>query len=147
MKDLFGGLYQTVRSPRQGWQLVVVRQFVKFAIVGVFNTATSADVYLIASRPLALDPLVANAVAFVVAVTVSFVLNKSWTFRNQERSYRRQYSMFFGVSGVGFLLSEAILFITHKLLGVHDVVAFGIAVVIVMFWNFGANRAWTFTDR
>ncbi|MBI4089780.1 MAG: GtrA family protein [Candidatus Kerfeldbacteria bacterium] len=144
MKDLLQGLYTTARSPRSGLQLPVVRQFIKFSMVGVVNTLTSSSVYLVATRPLGLDPLVGNAIAFAAAVTVSFSLNKLWTFRDRSRALRRQYSLFFLISGVGFLCSETIIFVLHTWLGFHDLLAFGTAVVVVLFWNFGANRAWTF---
>lgn len=144
MKELLQGLYTAARSPRSGLQLKVVRQFIKFSIVGVINTLTSSIVYLVATRPLGLDPLIGNAIAFGVAVTVSFTLNKLWTFHDRSRDFRRQYALFFLISGVGFVSSETIIFVLHTWLGFHDLLAFGIAVVVVMFWNFGANRAWTF---
>ncbi|MBI4426498.1 MAG: GtrA family protein [Candidatus Kerfeldbacteria bacterium] len=147
MKELLAGLFTMARSPRRGWRLTVVRQFIKFSIVGVVNTLTSSAVYLLMTRPVGLDPLVGNAIAFAVAVTVSFTLNKLWTFRDRSPDYHRQYALFFVISGVGFVSSETIIFVLHKLLGLHDLAAFAAAVITVMFWNFSANRAWTFADR
>lgn len=122
----------------------VVKQFVKFSMVGVVNTSTSVTVYLILTRLVGLGPLVANAFAFMVAVTVSFFLNKNWTFRDQQRAYVRQYSRFFLISMIGLGLSELIIYGLHVRYGIHDLIAFFIAVLTVVFWNFFANRWWTF---
>ncbi|MBI2984437.1 MAG: GtrA family protein [Candidatus Kerfeldbacteria bacterium] len=122
----------------------VVKQFIKFSLVGVINTATSTALYLFFTRLANLDPLVANALAFGAAVSVSFILNKRWTFRDQQRRYARQYAQFFLVSIIGLGLSEAIIFWLHKVRGAHDLLAFAVAVVTVVFWNFSANKWWTF---
>lgn len=143
MKTLYERIRQHPVVQRHAW----LRQFVKFGLVGVINTITSASVYLAATRLADIHPLVANAMAFVVAVTVSFILNKRWTFRNIDTAYTRQYSQFFLVSAAGFGWSEILIWFIHVRLGYSDLLAFGLAVLIVMFWNFGMNRAWTFRNR
>lgn len=144
MRELLQGFIVTLRSPRAGLRLPVIRQFVKFSIVGTLNTVASTIVYTTSTRALRLDPLVANALAFLVAVTISFFLNKHWTFRDPQPQYLRQYSRFFTVSAIGLVTSETIILVLHKLLGLHDLIAFFSAIAVVLFWNFNANRAWTF---
>ncbi len=147
MRELWRGLLTTVRSPRQGLEIRVVRQFAKFSLVGTVNTVTSLTVYLLATRLAQLDPLVANALAFIVAVSISFLLNKHWTFRDRARKYVSQYVQFFSVSIIGFGISETVLFVLHKLLGLHDLLAYLVAVAGGLFWNFSVNRAWTFSSQ
>jgi len=122
----------------------VIVQFVKFSLIGVINTMVSFAAYLFFTRLIKFDPLIANALAFVIAVTISYVLNKNWTFRDRGRITVNQYSRFFTISGIGFGLSEVIILVVHHLLDIHDFIAFTVATVIVMFWNFFANRFWTF---
>lgn len=147
MRELFQGLLTTVRSPRQGLEKPVVRQFAKFSLVGTANTVTSFAVYLLATRIAQMDPLVANALAFLIAVSISFLLNKHWTFRDRGRRYLSQYIQFFSVSIVGFGISETVLFVLHKLLGLHDILAYLVAVAGGLLWNFNVNRTWTFSRR
>jgi putative flippase GtrA len=125
----------------------IARQFIKFAMVGVVNTMTSFSIYFVGTRLLQMPPLLANAIAFVVAVTVSYALNKRWTFRDTRRVSASQYSRFVMINIVGLALSEIIIAALHHGLGWNDIVAFFGAVLIVMFWNFGANRLWTFSAR
>jgi len=144
MRDLVKGMVVTARSPRQGAQLPVIRQFVKFSMVGVVNTVTSFSVYEAAKHYLGLVPLTANALAFCVGVTVSYLLNKRWTFRNTSRRHHELYARFFLINIGGLLISETVIYLVHNYLGFHDRLAFASSVVVVVFWNFNANRAWTF---
>ena len=120
------------------------RQFVKFGLVGLVNTAAHTTVYLLMSRVFSLPPLGANAFAFLVAVTVSFTFNRRWTFRSQDAKVQKQYTKFFMVSLAGFGWSELLLYFFHHQLGWHDLVALGASIVIVLFWNFTLNKFWTF---
>ncbi len=124
----------------------LIHQFSRFAIVGVINTGVSFGTYILATRPLHIHPLVGNVIAFVVAVTVSFVLNRRYTFRHHHGRAHHQYGKFLAVNLVGLGLSELIIAVLHIAWGVHDFIAFAVAVVLVLFWNFWANRQWTFSS-
>jgi putative flippase GtrA len=119
-------------------------QFTRFAMVGVVNTLTSSALYLAMTRLVRLPPLAANAIAFVVSASLSYLLNKYWTFRDPRPAHARQYPLFILVGAIGLLLSETILWVLHSRLGVHDFIAFLAAVGVVMFWNFGASRGIVF---
>lgn len=131
-------------TPRQVMQHPTFRQFIKFGLVGVLNTLTNTLVYLAGTRGLKFTPLSANAVAFVVAVTLSFTLNRRWTFRSTDVDIRQQYVKFMIVSLFGFGWAELIIYVGHYVLGWHDLVAYAASVILVLFWNFFFNKFWTF---
>lgn len=144
MKELTKGLVQTIRSPKSGLRLPVIRQFMKFSLVGLVNTFVSITIYELMKSLFHLQPLSANAVAFIGGVTMSYGLNKRWTFRNSSGRHRDLYTKFFLINIVGLILSESIIYLVHVVLGLHDRIGFAAAVAIVVFWNFNANRTWTF---
>lgn len=125
----------------------LIRQFSTFVVIGFINTTISFITYALLTRVGHQDPLVANALAFIVAVTVSFILNRRYTFRGSVGRLHRQYAQFMTVNLIALGLSELIIAALHKGLGVHDILAYFIAVGIVLFWNFGANRYWTFRSN
>ncbi len=131
-------------DPRTLPQVPIVRQFTKFALVGVVNTATSFSIYFILTRFAGLSVAAANPIAFALAVSVSFLLNRRWTFRVTTGDHRMQYAKFFAVNVVGLLVNQGIIVWLHYGLHLHDIVAWFGAVVVVMFWKFYANRHWTF---
>ncbi len=125
----------------------VARQFIKFAMVGVVNTTVDFSVYAAGIFWLDLHYLVANVFAFLAAASNSYFLNRRWTFRSQDPRWRRQATKYFMVLAIGFGLNELLLylFVEHGQLG--KFMGKAIAVVVVLFWNFGANKLWTFSHR
>ncbi len=109
-----------------------------------------------------LGPSVASAISFVAAVVSNFLWNRYWTYPDsRSRSRRRQFAMFFLVSAVGVLIRIPIVFfmtpVFRSLVSnigplqayttrLADNLSLGVAVVVVLFWNFFANRHWTYND-
>ncbi|MFH0853264.1 MAG: GtrA family protein [bacterium] len=125
-----------------------VRQFIKFCIVGVGNTIADFVVYFALTRYLGIFYLVANFISFITAATLSFVLNKFWTFRdNRRHAIKGQYAKFLLVSTIGAVLAEATLFLFVHYFSVNDLIAKLLVAGIIVFWNFFANKYWTFRQK
>jgi putative flippase GtrA len=150
-------------------RLRILRQFIKFCLVGATSFAIHFGTYLyllqqdapawIAQMRMSagLTPqdvymLLANSVGFSLAVTNGFIWNRLWTFRGAHvRGTRTQYVLFVLVNIVGLAISGGILFLMVGLLrqwGYPEMLArkLGqpIALPAVALWNFTANRYWTF---
>ncbi|MDD5341307.1 MAG: GtrA family protein [Patescibacteria group bacterium] len=122
----------------------IVRQFLKFCLVGILNTIIDYGVYLFFSRALGLYFLYANIVSVLVAMTFSFFANKYWTFGNFENKLASQYLKFFLIAIFYFILYNAIFYFSVKYLNVFDLLAKLVAIALGLFWNFFANKYWTF---
>jgi len=123
------------------------KQFTKFVIVGLVNTAIDFFIYFSLTRGTDFFEqhlLSANIIAFSIAATNSFFWNKKWTFRDQGKNYHIQYSKFLIVSIGGLLLSQGIFVIGVHYLKISDIITKLAAVAIVTFWNFALNKLWTF---
>jgi putative flippase GtrA len=86
-------------------------QLVRFAIVG-FSLAGiySAIYWYLATYVMA--PVLAVVVAFLVAVSLGFVLHSRWSFRGHgKREDRAMKIKFLAVQGSGFVLNEAFTWI------------------------------------
>jgi len=109
-----------------------------------------------------LGPTLASAVSFVAAVLSNFLWNRYWTYPDsRSRSRRRQFTMFFIVSVVGVFIRIPIVFfmtpVFRSLVSgigalqayttrLADNLSLAVAVLVVLFWNFFANRHWTYND-
>lgn len=125
----------------------IYRQFIKFCIVGTINTIIDYAFYLLFSRVVGIYFLYANLLSVALAMTSSFIFNKYWTFRDPSRNIKMQYFKFLLVNLVYFILNNSIVFSLVRYLKIYDLVAKIIAVIIGLFWNFFANRYWTFKKR
>jgi putative flippase GtrA len=124
----------------------------RFGAVGGVNTVID---FALVNALLFIGPLKAKIVAAVVATTVSYVLNRQWTFQTRDRrSVRREYVIFFGLNGVGLLIQGAVLGVAKY--GMHfneanpdDRLAFNIAnaagIGLAMIFRFWAYRTFVFT--
>lgn len=119
-------------------------QFFRFAIVGVFNTLSDLLLYTFLTRILGLYYLVANPISFITITSFSYFVNKRVTFRDDQPHSKTQYMKFVVVTGFGLVWSTLLLFLFVHFFHWHDLVGKLFAVGIVMFWNFGMNKFWTF---
>lgn len=83
-------------------------QLVRYGLTGGFVTALGIGAYLVAAIPLGVPPLLANVVAYAVAVGVGYVIHSRWSFKGHGRrdNIARTTSRFFLVSLVSFGLNS-----------------------------------------
>ncbi|HOG45907.1 MAG TPA: GtrA family protein [Anaerolineae bacterium] len=125
-------------------------RFVKFGLVGTLGTAVDFGILNALILGLATPKFLANTVSFSLAALSNFVWNRLWTFpESRRRPLGRQLAQFFAVSAGGYLINQALflsldrwVFAGWETLGYN--LAKAIAVVVVLFWNFGVNRIWTY---
>ena len=118
--------------------------FVKYFIVGVFVTGVDFAVFSFALYVLSLTPVISKIFAFSGAVIVSYGLNRIWTFRRTESKISKQLTRFLLVSIVGLWLSVSLIYLFIVSAGWHPLISNGTTSVIVLVWNFLANKYWTF---
>ena len=62
--------------------------FIRFASVGVLNTAIHAAVFLLTCFLFSFSQSLANVTAFFVAASFSFVANATWTFKKKRALHK-----------------------------------------------------------
>ena len=112
----------------------------------------------------------ATGIAFTTAVVHNFIVNRYWTYPDsRSRSLLRQLWQFFVVSIVGLVFRLVFVGATFQFFGelglpilqnlslvdamdstavnqLGSNIAQAISIFIVLFWNYFANRLWTFND-
>ena len=123
---------------------------IKFAMIGGVNFLIDFTVYVSLTRFSDFwreHYLMANIIAFAVAVTFSFFMNKRWTFKYKGDKVHKRYVQFFIVCFIGLGWTELLLYFGIDFLGWFDIYVKLLAAVAVFFWNFGINKLWTFRHR
>lgn len=123
---------------------------VKFGLVGALGMIIDLGIYNLLAVVWDFSIYVSRTISFILAASNSYICNKIWTFQSTEKKIARQFSQFFLVSVVGLILNLAIMWllkgaaakIKSEILQKNTPVVVGI--VIVFFWNFFANKYWTF---
>lgn len=122
----------------------VLEQFIKFGLVGLFNTVVDFTTYLFFTRVVLWSYLIAATIAFVVAASSSFLLNRYWTFRVKNSDFAKEYLKFFIVAFGGLLLTLLILYILVDIFYWYDLFAKFLTIIVVVNWNFFLQKYWTF---
>ena len=159
-------------SPRLRRELT---RFTKFAVVGVVGAVVDFGVFNLLRVGTGLASPFAQAISFAAAVTSNFIWNRFWTYPDsRSKAISSQAIQFAIVNVIGLAIRTPIFILTEpplEVLAARFLEAFGstlpeavatvlpqqasalgsnlalaVAVVIVLFWNFGINRLWTYSD-
>lgn len=138
-------------SARTGLNPAELTRFIKFAIVGAIGMVVDLTVLTFSREILGLPLTLAVALGFSIAVINNFTLNRFWTFpESRNRPVASQLVQFTVVNLIGLAINEVIVLGLHPIFsGALDdpfayLTAKVIAIGVVLFWNYGANRVWTY---
>jgi putative flippase GtrA len=119
-------------------------QLLRFCAVGASGYAVNLAVFWICVELAGLHYLLAATLAFVVAVSNNFWWNRHWTFKARSGAARFQAPRFFAVSILAFLVAAAVLELLVSVVGLPEVAAQAIAIVVATPLNFIGNKMWSF---
>lgn len=125
-------------------------------------------------EPLGINVAVATTIAFIAAILSNFTWNRLWTYPDsRSRSMRKQLALFVFISFVGWFgrtiwITASLHFIGQIFMPIFlplihvfrplyipsflaqdklgTLLAQLVGVIVVMFWNYFANRRWTYND-
>ena len=140
-------LTQTFKSKELG-------RFARFLVVGAIGTLLDFGL-LSLLKASGLPTLTANTLSFSAGVANNFTWNRMWTFADvKQAGWQKQLAQFLLVSLVGLSLNNAIVLWLEtplgQLLGQPEygyLPAKVIATGGIVFWNYFANRYWTFNNK
>jgi len=124
-----------------------LKQFFKFAIVGVLNTFINMGVLYVFTEYLKVYYIVSAIFAFLVAVTNSFILNKIWTFKEDIKDKTtKKYSKFFIISVLALITNLSLLYVFTEVFKFYYLISQVIAIAVSLWINFLGNKFWTFKN-
>ncbi len=145
-------------------------RFLKFSIVGVIGTVIDFGLFNVLHNIIGVDTILANLMSTSAAVVNNYTWSRYWVYpETRDRQGGKKFLRFVVVSVIAVALNTSILrgadlwlFGPHGLFSglvacaaaavgmAHPVFSSNMAKVvatgIVLFWNFFANRMWTFND-
>lgn len=137
-------------------------RFIKFALVGISGTLIDVGLFNLFNQGFSIPANYAKAYSFSLAVFNNFLWNRLWTFpESKSLHFVRQFSQYLVVSIMGLLINlfifstfdPRLIIFFDTMLPAHFIisptimghnVSVAIATIVVLFWNYFANRFWTF---
>ena len=141
-------LSQLARRALDAWhQRAIVLKALSFAVVGVVNSAVDFGVFSFAYYYLALPIVAANVLAWIFAVTGSYVMNSLTTFARESRRVLtlKAYAGFAASQVAGLVANTATVVIASYFMPVWigKVIAIGVSFLV----NFSLSHFVVFRKR
>ena len=123
----------------------------RFMLVGLSGTLLDLGLLLLLKR-IGLSTLAANSLSYSAGIVNNFTWNRLWTFRDANSAdWRRQLLQFAVISLVGLGVNNLLVLWLETPIGSligqpnwGTILAKLAATGAVLFWNYFANRQWTF---
>lgn len=139
-------------------------RFIRFAIVGAIGAVVDFGI-LNLLLALNVSYLVSATVSFIAAVLNNFTWNRFWTYPDsRSKPVSQQLVQFAVINVIGIGIRIPLLAVLEKILinlaestvpdglwifspeKIGQNFGLAIAILVVMLWNFFANRLWTYND-
>ncbi|HSO42580.1 MAG: GtrA family protein [Rhodospirillales bacterium] len=123
-----------------------LRRLIRFAIVGVANTAIDFSVFAVLFYLLHWPLLAAHTTGFAIAVVNSYVCNKTWTFGDRRPSRIVDGARFLMVALCGLATGSAVIALAAQIMPPLAAKACAVAATFVV--NYWASARYVFVrDR
>lgn len=137
----------------------VAGQFVRFAVVGVVNTAINFAVLNLLSHLTGIKSgphvIYLTVIAFAVALANSYFMNDYWVFKDEgHHEGGRKFSLFLTVSLIGAGLNSLVVYLVttfvHPMFGLSETLWLNFAnlcgVGVGLVWNFIGYKIFVFKN-
>lgn len=138
-------------------------EYAKFGATGVINTSVDFAIlnlllFFVTSTPQNIEYAAFKTFSFLGAVSVSYVLNRSWVFSHQTQGQDitlKESSKFFLISIIGLLVNVSVSFLvfsafetlgkTHPALSAN--ISSLIATIFTIVWNYTGYKFFVFRSE
>ena len=118
--------------------------FIKYTLVATVGLVCDMTTLFLLVEYARFAVLLATALAFMVAVIVNFNLHKRWTFHDTSHDLKKQFTAFFVISIMNFVLTLVFMFVLVEIANFWYVLAKVITATLVLIFSYVMNRLWTF---
>ena len=121
----------------------ILREAARYAVVGALNTLIGIGVFSLCVYFLRLDPGLSNAASYAIGLVNSFVWNRKWTFKSQEKP-ARQVAPFLAVFAFSFLAQYLVFTVMKDLFHLEPIQAYLLGMVVYTVSGYSGNKLLTF---
>lgn len=121
-------------------------QFVKFGVVGIINVLVTYGVYYVLVF-LGLNYLIANTVGYMAGILNSYYWNNKYVFKNNIHSSTKKLTKVFASYLVTYVINIVLLYFLVQQIGISEVTAPVIVILVTIPINFLLNKFWAFKER
>ena len=121
-----------------------------YLFFGVLTTLINVIVFYLFTKIIPFDELIANVIAWIIAVLFAYVTNRTWVFSSHSETRGgvvREILSFYGGRVFTLLVEEGILLVFIKLLSLNALAVKIIAQIVIIVLNYVISKLFVFRKR
>ncbi|WP_055590444.1 GtrA family protein [Peterkaempfera griseoplana] len=128
----------------------LVREVMKFGTVGLFGVVVNLAVFNLCIHAFHWAPVRSGVLSTLVAIGTNYIGYRFWVYRDRDAAARsREITLFLIFSGIGMVIENGTLWISHYTLGFQTALADNIAKNVIglglgTLFRFISFRTWVF---
>ena len=125
-------------------------ELIRYGICGAMSTVLDIGIFWFLANVVGLHYLVANAIAWILALIFSFLANKYYVF--ESKSFRKEVLLkesveFFGARGLACGIDMGGMYFLVSILDANKNIAKLVITLIVIIVNYILSKFWIFKDN
>lgn len=141
---------KTIRSICGKINKQFIEQFIKFGIVGGLNTLLTYIIYYMGIS-CGLHYVISNAIAFVITVFISYLLNNKFVFKGEHKTrsdwLKALLRVYLSYASTSLILSTILLALQVEVLNISKELAPLLNLFVTVPINFMLNKFWAFRKK
>lgn len=129
---------------------LILHEIVRFGAVGAFGVVVNIAVFNLCLHTFHLQTVRSGVIATGVAICTNYLGNRHWTYRHRDKSQQtREVTLFLLFSGIGLVIENGILALSHYGFGFTSTLADNVAKNVIglgigTLFRFWSYRTWVF---
>jgi len=121
-----------------------ITEITRFGISGVAGFAVDAGLVALLTGALGLGPIIAQAIAFAAAVTVTWLINRHWTFAaHASDRWLHEWTRYVAANSIGAIVNNGVyvaLVLTETMFSKEPILAIVAGSIAGMGFNFASAK-------
>ncbi|WP_313134813.1 GtrA family protein [Anaerocolumna sp.] len=132
------------------WSKFVNREIITYTFAGIMTTIVNFIVYYLLCNVLEVENLIANTIAWVVAVSFAYIVNALWVFQSERESIWKESMKiikFFGARILSFFVEQLGMLLFVNELKFNNLIVKAFLTVVVIVLNYLFSKAYIFRKQ
>jgi putative flippase GtrA len=121
-----------------------LKRFILYSFIGAGTFAFDLFLLFLFTDIMGMNYLVAVGIAFLIAVSINYILSRQFVFKGTTRGHSEGYSYFIIIAILGLVLVTGSMYVLVELLGVYYLVARVLIACLTGIWNYLMNLFFNF---
>lgn len=123
-------------------------QVFRYGFSGGFVFLVDFSLLYILTDLVGLHYLISSTISAFIGTLLSYFFNVKWVFNSRRfGSKSREITIFFIISGIGFVLTPVLMFVFTTRIGLYYLISKIIVTAITVTWNFFAKKLILFPEK